>query len=219
MLLKRISSAVRNGNASEVIKCVDLAVEHGYDIDQIINDALLIGMESVNKKFKNNEYFIPHLLLSTRAMNAGMKALRTKICIPNVSDERIKVVLGTIKGDLHDLGKNLVKALMEKEGLEVIDLGRDVNERSFAKAVKGYKADVVAISSGMTNTMNGIKDVIDELEKQGLRKDVLVMVGGIPITKRFAAEVGADISPGDTSETIDVIKKLFNPKKQATKVF
>jgi 5-methyltetrahydrofolate--homocysteine methyltransferase len=190
-VLENISEALQAGRAKDVKELVQQAIDQGIGARTILSDGLLAGMNVIGAKFKVNEVFVPEVLIAARAMNMGMTLLK-----PLLVDEGVKasgkVVIGTVKGDLHDIGKNVVRMMMEGRGLEVIDLGADVPAARFVDAAREHGADIVALSAMLTTTMTEMKTVIEALEAAGLRGKVKVMIGGAPITEGFRATIGAD---------------------------
>lgn len=204
-ILLNIQNDLQNGDATKTIYDVKHALEMGIKPEDILKHGLLEGINLVGEKFKGQKIFVPEVLLATRAMNAGMRTLKPYLVTSN--DKPIgRVLIGTIKGDLHDIGKNLVKVTLQREGFEVKDLGKDVSEEQFIEAYKEYKPHVIGISSLLTSTMGGIRDVINALDEAGYRKNVLVMVGGVPVTERFAMRVGADIYAYDANDAVALVK-------------
>ncbi|MDK2986120.1 MAG: hypothetical protein PWQ96_1764 [Clostridia bacterium] len=208
-VLDNIKIALQEGEAEQVIKGICVALDNGYEAEEILNKGLLAGMNCIAENFRKNIIFIPHVLLAARAMAAGMQVLNSTLSSRFDNSNGAKVVIGTIEGDLHDLGKNLVKALLEREGFKVYDLGRDVAVQEFIKATRELNPQILAISASLTSTMGGIKKVIKVLEKAGLRENVYVMVGGVPITQTFAKEAGADLCPRDANDAAKIAKEIF----------
>lgn len=159
-------------------------------------------MGIIGDKFKNNEVYVPEVLIAARAMNAGTEILKPHLAESGVQAKG-KVVIGTVRGDLHDIGKNLVKMMMEGKGLEVIDLGVDVSPEQFIAAYKENNADIIACSALLTTTMNEIKNVVDACVKEGIRDQVTIMIGGAPVTQAFCDSVGADIYAPDAASAAD----------------
>lgn len=197
-LVEDISVALQSGKAKQVKKLVPEALEAGISADEILQNGLMAGMNVVGEKFKNNEVFVPEVLVAARAMNAGAALLK-----PYLSDEGSqnigKVCIGTVKGDLHDIGKNLVKMMFEGKGFEVVDLGVDVEPDAFVKAVQDEGCQIVACSALLTTTMTVMEDVVKALEAAGLRDKVKVMVGGAPVTQDFCDQIGADAYTDDAA--------------------
>ena len=208
-MLEKINTALQDGDAEQIIKYILIALDEGYEPQEILDQAVLHGMDIIAKKFRNNIIFIPHVLLAARAMAAGMQVLASRLRPDSKYSPGGRVVIGTIEGDLHDLGKNLVKAMLEREGFEVHDLGRDVAVADFINTTRNLKPHIVAISASLTSTMCGIRKVITGLEKGGLRDKVFVMVGGVPITQSFAKDVGADLCPKDVNDAAKIAKEVY----------
>ena len=209
--LKEIAENLIQGKADKVKELVKKAIDEGEDVQRILNEGLLAGMSVVGEKFKKNEFYVPEVLIAARAMKQGMEILK-----PLLSQKGVKgigkVVLGTVKGDLHDIGKNLVGMMFEGAGFEVVDLGIDVPEDKFAQAVKENNPDILGMSALLTTTMPAMKDVISCLEKEGIRDKVKVMVGGAPVTQDYADEIGADGYAPDAASAVDKAKELLGVK-------
>ena len=205
---KQISENLQSGNASKVGELVKAALDQGVSPKDILQDGLITGMDTIGIKFKNNEVYVPEVLIAARAMHAGMDVLK-----PFLSDSGVepigKVIIGTVKGDLHDIGKNLVKMMMEGAGFEVIDLGVDVTVEKFVDAIKEHPSDILAMSALLTTTMPYMKTVIDTLEKAGIKDKIKIMVGGAPITDNFAKEIGADGYAPDAATAAEKCKELL----------
>lgn len=190
-ILLEISNALQRGNAKAVSEKVKMALEQGIEPNIILNEGLIAGMAVVGIKFKNDEIYVPEVMMAARAMNGGLDILKPKLAETGVKPVG-KVVLGTVKGDLHDIGKNLVAMMMVGMGLEVIDLGKDVSSEKFVNAIREHAPDIVAMSALLTTTMPEQKNVIEALKEAGLRESVKVMIGGAPVTEDYAVEIGAD---------------------------
>jgi len=186
-----IVSALMKGNLEAVTSLVQQSLDEGTPAEDILKQGLIRGMDIVGEKMQSGDLFIPEVLRSAKGMSAGVGLLK-----PHLADASIttagKIVIGTVKGDMHDIGKNLVKMMMESAGFEVNDLGTDVAPEAFVKAVQEDKVDIVAFSALLTTTMPMMKQTIDALTESGLRDNVKVMVGGAPVTQKFADEIGAD---------------------------
>lgn len=208
-ICETISEKVQAGRAKEVIALVDEALAAGIAPETILNEGLVTGMNIIGEKFKNNEVFVPEILVAARAMNKGMQTLK-----PALTSEGIepigKAVICTVKGDMHDIGKNLVKIMIEGQGIECIDLGVDVDPARVVEAVRDNDVQIVCLSALLTTTMYGQKDVIDALKEAGLRDKVKVMVGGAPITQAFADEIGADCYTLDAASAAQAARAFFN---------
>lgn len=206
-ILNELSQALQNGDADLVAQKTQEALDQGISPTEILDKGLLVGMGVIGKKFKDNEVFVPEVLIAARAMHFGLNIL--KPVLTNTGAKPFgKVVLGTVKGDLHDIGKNLVGMVMMGSGLEVIDLGIDVPEEKFIEAVKEHKPDIVALSALLTTTMVEQKNVIDALIKEGLRDKVKVMVGGAPVTEEYCREIGADAYSADAVQAAQMARRL-----------
>jgi 5-methyltetrahydrofolate--homocysteine methyltransferase len=207
-LLDKISESLQLGKGRDVKALVQQAIDESVPAQRILDEGLLDGMGKLGLKFKNNEVFVPEVLVAARALNMGTEVLKAKLLEEGVM--RIgKVVIGTVKGDLHDIGKNLVRMMMEGAGFEVIDIGVDVSEEAFVAAVKEYKPQIVCLSALLTTTMNQQAAVIEALKAAGVRDSVKVMVGGAPITQSFADQIGADAYTPDASTAADVAKAFI----------
>lgn len=205
-ILDEISLQLQEGKAKVVKQLVATAVEEGLSAQDILENGLLRGMGIIGEKFKNNEVFVPEVLVAARAMNMGVEVLK-----PLLQEEGVKsagkVIIGTVKGDLHDIGKNLVRLMMEGKGLEVVDLGTDVLPETFVQAAVESDCQVICCSALLTTTMNVMKDVVEAVEKAGLRSKVKIMVGGAPITQSFCDQIGADsYTPDATTAAIQAVK-------------
>ena len=192
MDLKEISVQLQAGKAKIVKTLVQQAIDEGIPAQEILEKGLLDGMNEVGEKFKNNEIFVPEVLVAARAMNQGVSLLK-----PLLQQEGVKatgrVCIGTVQGDLHDIGKNLVKMMMEGKGLEVIDLGTDVSADTFVQTAIEQHCDIIACSSLLTTTMPEMRDVVELAKARGIRDRVKIFVGGAPITPGYSDEIGADV--------------------------
>ncbi len=204
--LQALSQAVIVGDLESARKLTRQAVDEGVDPVRIFRDALVPGMDTVGKKMKAQEYYIPEVLLSARAMKGAAEILRPLLAGNPNAQPTGRVVAGTVSGDLHDIGKNLVCMMLEGAGFEVTDLGTNVTAEKFVSAAKESKADIVALSALLTTTMVRMSDVVKALEGAGLRGQVKVMVGGAPVTQRFATEIGADGYAPDAAGAADLAK-------------
>ncbi len=210
-LLEDISAALQKGKAKDVKELVQQAIDQGLGAQTILEEGLLSGMNIIGGKFKRNEVYVPEVLIAARAMNAGTALLKPLLASAGV-EATGKVVIGTVKGDLHDIGKNLVRMMMEGKGLEVIDLGVDVSADKFVQAINDHNADIVALSALLTTTMNEMKGVIEALDAAGLRDKVKVMIGGAPITESFRAAIGADAYTPDAASASESAIALIEKK-------
>lgn len=190
-LLNEISTYLQAGKAPKVKELVQQALDEGVGPQVILEEGLLAGMNVIGAKFKNNEVFVPEVLVAARAMNKGITVLRPRLVADGV-EERGTVIIGTVKGDLHDIGKNLVRMMMEGKGLKVVDLGVDVPAENFVQAAREHNAGIIACSALLTTTMAEMQNVVDAVKQSDLSGKVKVMVGGAPITENFAQSIGAD---------------------------
>ena len=210
-LLADISTALQSGKAKVVNELIEKALEEGISANDILNKGLMSGMDVVAVKFKNNEVYVPEVLIAARAMNAGTTLLK-----PHLTESGAKplgkAVLGTVKGDLHDIGKNLVRMMLEGKGIEVIDIGIDVAAEKFVEACKTENPDIVAMSALLTTTMGEMKVTIDALEAAGVREGRTIMVGGAPVTESFCKSIGADIYSPDAASAAEAAKQALIDK-------
>lgn len=204
-----IFEGVLEGNQLQVSEGVQAALDNNSAADEILNGALIPAMAKVGELFEAGDYFVPEMLIAARAMSAGMEIIRP-LLVQNEVKMAGKVAIGTVQGDLHDIGKNLVGMMLEGAGFEIVDLGVDVSPESFVNAVKEEEADVVAMSALLTTTMASIPGVIQALDEAGLRDQVKVMVGGAPVTADFAEQVGADGFAADASQAARLAKTLVD---------
>jgi 5-methyltetrahydrofolate--homocysteine methyltransferase len=206
--LDKISQNLIDGKAPVVKQLVTDAIAEGIAPATILNDALIPGMNEVGRRFKANEYYVPEVLLAARAMSGAMSILKPLLIAGNVQPRGV-VVLGTVKGDLHDIGKNLVGMMLEGSGFQVVDAGVDVSPEKFVAAVKESKPDVIAMSALLTTTMTNMKTTVQALDEAGVRKSVKVMVGGAPLTQRYADEIGADGYAPDAASAAELAATLI----------
>ena len=206
-VLAKLKELVIQGKDTEATELVKNLLEQNLAVEQILNKALIPAMDEVGELFQKGEYFIPEMLVSARAMQKCMEVIRPKLQEKGVKAQG-KVVLGTVRGDLHDIGKNLVKMMLEGVGFEVIDLGVDAGPEKFVQAVKEHSPQLVGMSALLTTTMMAMKDIIEALQAEGLRQQVKVMVGGAPIRQEFADEIGADFYGKDATSAKDYARKV-----------
>jgi 5-methyltetrahydrofolate--homocysteine methyltransferase len=204
--LDDLKQNVIDGNAARVPDLVKQAMSEGMPPEKILNQGLISGMAEVGRLFEEGEFFVPEMLIAARAMKAGLELLRPHLAAANVKAVG-KVIIGTVQGDLHDIGKNLVGMMLEGAGFEVIDLGTDVSPDKFVAGVKEHKPDLVGCSALLTTTMPKMKTTIQALTEAGLRPSVKVMIGGAPVTEKYAAEVGADLYAPDASSAANRAKQ------------
>ncbi len=205
---EKISLALQKGKAKEVTEMVEAAIAEGVSAEEILNKGLMSGMNIIGEKFKNNEVYVPEVLIAARAMNQGA-ALLKELLIEDGVKATGKVVLGTVKGDLHDIGKNLVRMMMEGKGLEVVDLGTDVSAQKFLDAAKEHDAKVVACSALLTTTMKEMANVVKAFEDAGLRDETTIMIGGAPVTQNYCDSIGADIYTADAASAATAALGIF----------
>jgi len=209
--LEAISRNLIEGNEDEVRKLTQEALDEGVDPKDILEQGLIKGMDVVGEKFANNEYYIPEVLLSADAMYAGLELLRPRLTASGV-EPVAKVVIGTVKGDVHDIGKNLVAMMLEGAGFEVIDLGKDVAPEEFVKAVREKGAQIVAMSTLMTTTMPQMQKTIEALRNEGLTDTVIAVVGGAPVFQEFADQIGANAYAKNALEAAEKLKSMVSKR-------
>ena len=207
-ILQEISEKLQQGKTKDIKVLVPQALEEGVPAKDILNEGLLAGMSVIGVKFKNNEVFVPEVLIAARAMKTGSEILKPYLVSADVQPAG-KVVLGTVRGDFHDIGKNLVKMMMEGKGLEVIDLGVDVAPEAYVAAAKEHGAGVIACSALLTTTMGEMKNVVDLCVAEGIRDKVKIMIGGAPITDAYCKEIGADAYTSDAASAAEVALSYF----------
>jgi methanogenic corrinoid protein MtbC1 len=200
-ILNEINGFLQKGLAAKVEESVKKALEDGLSPKDILDGGLVAGMNEVGEKFKNNEMFVPEILVAARAMYKGMAVLRPRLVEDGV-EPKGTVVIGTVKGDLHDIGKNLVKMMMEGKGLKVVDLGVDVAPADYAKAAKEHGAEIIACSALLTTTMDEMRNVVTAVKDEGLSAKVLI--GGAPVTESYRAVIGADGYASDAASAADL---------------
>ena len=207
-ICREISEKLQKGRAKEVAALVESALADGIAPETILNEALVDAMNVIGDKFRTGELYVPEVLIAARAMNAGLKVLKPALTTAGIEPIG-KAVICTVKGDMHDIGKNLVKMMIEGKGIECIDLGVNVEPSAVVNAVIETGATVVCLSALLTTTMNGQKDVIDALVAAGIRDKVKVMVGGAPVTKAFADEISADAYSIDAATAAEIAKSFM----------
>ena len=203
MDLQEISLKLQAGKAKDVKQLVQQAIDEGLPAQEILEQGLISGMNVVGEKFKNNEVFVPEVLVAARAMNMGAKLLKPLLTAEGVKANG-KVCIGTVKGDLHDIGKNLVKMMLEGKGIEVVDLGTDVAPETFVQTAKDQNCQIICCSALLTTTMGVMEDVVKAAENAGIRDQVKIMIGGAPITDAFCKQIGADAYTPDAASAADV---------------
>ena len=205
--LNEISEWLQKGRAPKVKAAVTKALEEGIPASEILEDGLLAGMDIIGQKFKNNEVFVPEVLVAARAMNRGVEILRPYLVEDGV-ETKGTVILGTVKGDMHDIGKNLVRMMMEGKGLEVIDIGVDVPTESFLDAAREHNAKLICCSALLTTTMGEMKNVVDAVKASEMNGKLKIMIGGAPITQTFCEQIGADCYTPDAASAAEVALKF-----------
>jgi len=206
-ILEQIASNLYNGEDEIVADLVRQGLDQEVSPAELLNGGLIAGMDEVGKDFKAGDLFVPEVLIAARAMRAGMSILRPLLAEGDVPSAG-KYIVGTVQGDLHDIGKNLVKMMLEGAGFETIDLGTDVSPDEFVAAVREHQPQIVGMSALLTTTMPGMKATIEGLEEAGLRDTVKIMVGGAPLTAAFAEQIGADAYAPDAATAVDVARSL-----------
>ena len=208
-ILSQISTAVIEGNLDDMVDLTEDALDEGLDAQEILNNGLMPGMDHVGVEFRAGNMFVPEVLRSARAMQSSMDILKPLLAESGVKMVG-KVLLGTVKGDLHDIGKNLVGMMCEGAGFEVEDLGKDVAPEGFVEAVKRLEPDVVGMSALLTTTMRAMEHTIKALEEAGVRDKVKIMIGGAPVTQAFADQIGADGYASNAASAAEMAKKFVS---------
>ena len=206
-IINEISENLQTGKVKAVKELVQTAINDGIDPSTILNDGLLSGMNVIGEKFKNNEVYVPEVLVAARAMNAGVQLLKPLLIEEGVQAKG-RVCIGTVQGDLHDIGKNLVKMMMEGKGIEVIDLGTDVSPETFVPTAIEKDCQIICCSALLTTTMDVMGEVVKCAEKAGIRDKVKIMVGGAPVTQEFCDKIGADCYTSDAASAADAAVEL-----------
>lgn len=206
--LAAISEMLQQGRAKNVQEMIGKALEEGASPKDILTQGMLAGMAIIGEKFKNNEIYVPDVLIAARAMNAGMDILKPHLIGADIQPVG-KIILGTVQGDLHDIGKNLVKIMFQGAGFEVIDMGVDVSAEKFIAKIKEDKPQIIAMSALLTTTMINMEKVIGALKQEGLREQLIVMIGGAPVTESFANSIGADLYAPDAASAAQAAKSAI----------
>ena len=204
--LEALAQSVINGKRDDAVRLTQEAIDEGVASERILNEGLTAGMDVVGRKFKNNEFYVPEVLIAARAMNASMELLEP-LLIQSGAKPRGIVLLGTVRGDLHDIGKNLVGMMLKGGGFKVVDMGIDVAPEAFVAKAKEDNADVVALSALLTTTMPQMKNVVDAIKEAGL--SVKTMIGGAPVTQEYADEIGANGYAPDAASAVDKARELI----------
>lgn len=207
-IISAIYAGVVQGNAKQASEKTSLAIGEGLDAETILNEGLIAAMKEVGRLFEEGEYFVPEMLVSARAMQSGMAILRPVLIAQDIRPAG-KVVIGTVKGDLHDIGKNLVSMMLEGAGFQIIDLGTDVSPEKFLEAIRQNRPDIVGMSALLTTTMLNMSKTIQVLKDGGVRDGIKIIVGGAPVTEKYAAEIGADGFSPDASQAAALARHLM----------
>lgn len=206
-ILQELSTAIIDGNKDDIVDLTEDALDDGLEAQTILNQGLMPGMDYVGREFRAGGMFVPEVLRSARAMQASMDVLKPLLAEGGVALAG-KVVLGTVKGDMHDIGKNLVSMMCEGAGFEVVDLGKNVGPEDFVTAVKELNPNVVGMSALLTTTMRSMEQTIKALQEAGLRDRVKIMIGGAPVTQNFADQIGADGYASNAASAVDLAKQF-----------
>lgn len=211
LILEEISEFLQKGKRKNVKALIEQALEEGIDPKMILKEGLMSGMSIIGGKFKREEVFVPDVMMAARAMNVGLSILEPKLV--EAGNEPIgRVVIGTVQGDLHDIGKNLTAMLLKGAGFEIYDMGVDVSAEAFLEKAEEVNADIIGLSALLSTTMSQMKEVIDLLKEKNLRDKYIVMIGGAPITNEFAEEIGADYYTPDAASAAEAAKKAVESK-------
>ncbi len=205
--LKKMYDAILTGNFKAAREITQQALAAGVDPQVLVQEQMIPAMDEVGRRYEANEYFVPELLISARAMKAALEFIRPLLTARG-TEPAGRVVIGTVKGDLHDIGKNLVAAMLEGAGFEVIDLGVDVSPEKFITALNERHASLVAMSALLTTTMNSMKTTVEALKAAGVRNKVKIMIGGAPVTQKYADEIGADGYSSNANAAVALARKL-----------
>ncbi len=206
-ILNEISQNLQIGKAKIVKELVQKALDEGHKPQEILNDGLLPGMAVIGEKFKNDEIYVPDVMIAARAMNMGTELLKPLLALSGAKAAG-KVIIGTVAGDLHDIGKNLVKMMMEGRGLEVVDLGVDVSAGRFVETAINENARIIACSTLLTTTMTEMENVVKAAENAGIRDKISIMIGGAPVTQSFCETISADYYTADAASAADVAARI-----------
>jgi 5-methyltetrahydrofolate--homocysteine methyltransferase len=207
MQFERLYEAIVNGDKNAAVEVTQQALDGGADPQALIDEAMIPAMREAGQRFENEEFFVPELLLAARAMKAALALIRP-LLVEEGAEPKGRVVIGTVKGDLHDIGKNLVSSMLEGAGFDVIDLGTDVAPEQFVAAVQEKNANLVGLSALLTVTMPAMKLTVDALEEAGVRDQVKVLVGGAPLTSEYASEIKADAYADNASAAVRMAEQL-----------
>lgn len=210
-VLEQIAENLMKGRAPQLKELVQQALDQGLGPEQILQEGMIGGMSVIGEKFKRNEVYVPEVLIAARAMNSGMEVLKPALAKAGVKAKAIACI-GTVKGDLHDIGKNLVCMMLEGAGYEVVDIGVNVEAEKFISAAKEHNASLVGMSALLTTTMGAMKAAVDGFKEAGLSGQIKVIIGGAPVTQSFADEIGADGYAADAASAVDVANRLLGLK-------
>lgn len=210
-IIEEISQAIQNGKMKLVKELVPKAIEEGYSAQTILNDGLLHGMNIIGGRFTRNEAFVPEVLVAARAMNKGIELIKPLLAEEG-SQPIGKACIGTVQGDLHDIGKNIVKLMLESKNIDVIDLGVDVPPEKFVETAKNESCDIVCCSALLTTTMPMMEKVVEALKNAGIRDDVVVMVGGAPVTQEYCDQIGADYYTEDGASCANKAEEVLKSR-------
>lgn len=206
--IKQLHDAILNGNFKLAREVTEKALAEGVDPQKLVHDQMIPAMDEVGRRYEANEYFVPELLIAARAMKASLELIRPLLTARG-AEMAGRVVIGTVKGDLHDIGKNLVAAMLEGAGFDVIDLGVDVAPEKFLAAAQEKNAQLIAMSALLTTTMGSMKNTIETLKSSGIRARFKVMIGGAPVTQKYADEIGADGYSNNANAAVALARKLL----------
>ncbi len=207
-VLNEIAENLMKGQAPKVKELVQQALNDKMEPASILGEGLIAGMNVIGERFKKNEVYVPEVLIAARAMHAGMDILKPALADAGV-ESKGKVIVGTVKGDLHDIGKNLVCMMLEGAGFEVVDIGIDCSPEKFVQTAQDQNVTLIGMSALLTTTMPAMKSIIEEIEKLGLKDKIKTMIGGAPVTQNYADEIGADGYAPDAASAVDVAKELL----------
>ena len=208
-IFNELSKNLQDGDTEKVKKIIEETLANNIPPEEILDKGLIAGMDVVGAKFKDGEIFLPEVLTAARAMKVAMKILEPYLAAAKVKS-RGKILLGTVKGDTHDIGKNLVGIMLQGAGFDVVDLGTDISTEKFVDAVERERPDILGLSALLTTTMNNMRHVVDALDQKQLRQKVKIIVGGAPVSRRFADEIKADGYARDAASAVDLVKMLLN---------
>lgn len=207
MEMNKLFDAVLEGDSDGVVENVQALLDAGMPSEEILQEGLISAMQEVGKRYEEGDFFVPEMLIAARAMQAGLGLLKSQLADAGAVSSG-KVAIGTVKGDLHDIGKNLVAMMLEGAGFEVVDLGTDVGPEKFMEAVRDGN-QVIGISALLTTTMNNMEEVVEAIDDMGMRDKVKIVIGGAPVTDAFAEKIGADGFAPDASSAVRIIKGLL----------